>query len=133
MRPAHIVGAERFGRPSNKPRTSGTLTARRRWERACRELCDLTPAQLAFLLAVVLHETLHHCCVSIGRMQELSAQQEQGERFDTNSTPSELYQLGLIERLGTIKDRRYTPTAAGVRRVGRALVLVDAVGAEAAE
>lgn len=90
----------------------------RRWAEMTREEFNLTPPELATLVAVVAFCAVHDGApMPREELDRVAAEWESDPVYRLDpTTPGRLARMGLIELHGYRERRSYSPTPAGIRR-----------------
>lgn len=91
-------------------------TTKSRWEEMTREQYGLSPVQLGTLVAMIAYEDATGEPMPISVMREASPRLTGHYAISYCDGPSELYRLGLAERIGPQTARAYRATKRGRRR-----------------
>jgi hypothetical protein len=87
-----------------------------RWRRMTRAAFDLTPRELATLVAIVAYHRTEGAPMPLPELQRAAQEHDGIYELNDERVPSQLWHAGLIERLGPPHARSYRPTARGLRR-----------------
>src|SRR6478752_642247 len=98
------------------PQTTTTTTGNRTWQQTCRAEFNLTPRELATLIAIVAHHRTEGAPIPVEELQRAVGNHGGFYEYDTRRAPTTLWQEGLIERIGSTAARAFAPTPRGIRR-----------------